>query len=73
MNKQPQNPVQLCFSVGRPLAVLVEEVQTTSQNPELRKAAVQMREALQTFTVANQHSESISIRVREALYELLTK
>lgn len=73
MNKQDSTPVQLCFSIGRPLAVLVEEVQTTSQNPELRTAAAQMREALQTFTVANQNGKLMSAQIREAVYELLTK
>ncbi len=73
MNTQGSNADQLCFSVGRPLAILVEEIECASQNPKLKKAAGQMREALQTFEAANRSSSSLPAQAREALYELLTK
>ena len=73
MKKQPSNPDQLCFSIGRPLPVLLEEVQKASRNPALRKAAAQMLESLQTFELANQTGGSKSVRANEAIYEILTK
>lgn len=73
MKKQPSNPDQLCFSIGRPLPVLIEEVQKLSRNPELRKAAAQMLEALQIFEIANQTGVSKSKRANTAIYEILTK
>ena len=73
MKKQQSNPDQLSFSIGRPLPVLLEEVQKTSRNPDLRKAAEQMREALQTFELANQSDISKSARAKAAIHEILTK
>ncbi len=73
MKKQPFNPEQLCFSIGRPLPVLIEEVQKSSRNPQLRKAAAQMLEALQIFEIANQTGVSKSERANAAIYEILTK
>lgn len=73
MKKQQSNPDQLSFSIGRPLPVLLEEVQKTSRNPDLRKAAEQMREALQTFELANQTDMSKSVRAKVAIHEILTK
>ncbi len=73
MNKQQPNPHQLCFSIGRPLPVLLEEVQKTSRNPDLRKAAEQMKEALRTFELANQTDMSKSVKAKAAIHEILTK
>ncbi|MDY6781778.1 MAG: hypothetical protein SW833_04360 [Cyanobacteriota bacterium] len=73
MQQSTSNPQQLCFSIGRPLALLAEEIKNTSQRPELTEAAEQMLEALQTFEVANQNSRLMPVQTRTALYELLTK
>lgn len=74
MNKKQQsNPNQLCFSIGRPLAVLLEEVQNSSSDTNLRQAAKQMLEALDTFEIANQPGVSKSARTSQAIYEILTK
>ncbi|MGB3650372.1 MAG: hypothetical protein WBA41_04060 [Rivularia sp. (in: cyanobacteria)] len=73
MNKQPFLPNQLSFSIGRPLEVLLEEVQNSSQNTRLRKAAEQMLEALHTFEVANQSDMCKSAITKQAIYEILTK
>jgi len=73
MKKQPSNPDQLCFSIGRPLPVLIEEVQKSSRNPQLRKAAEQMLEALRIFELANQTGASKSEKANAAIYEILTK
>jgi len=54
MKKQQSHPDQLCFSIGRPLPLLLEEVQKTSRNPNVRKAAEQMLEGLRTLELANQ-------------------
>jgi hypothetical protein len=73
MKKQPFNPDQLCFSIGRPLPVLLEEVQRISRNPNLRKAAKQMLEGLRTFELANQTEVSKSVKAKTAIHEILTK
>ena len=73
MKKQQSNPDQLCFSIGRPLPVLLEEVQKSSRNPQLRKAAEQMLEALHTFELANQAGVSKSVRASVAIHAILTK
>ena len=73
MKKQPSNPDQLCFSIGRPLPVLLEEVQKTSRNPHLRQAAAQMLEGLRLLEQANETGISKSARAKEAIYEILTK
>lgn len=73
MKKQQSNPDQLCFSIGRPLPILLEEVQKTSRNPDLRKAAEQMKEALRTFELANQTDMTKSVRANAAIHEILTK
>lgn len=73
MKKKPFNPDQLCFSIGRPLPVLLEEVQRTSRNPNLRKAAGQMLEGLRTFELANQTDVSKSVKAKTAIHEILTK
>ena len=74
MNKKQQsNPNQLCFSIGRPLAVLLEEVQNSSTDKNLRQAAEQMLEALHTFEIANKPGVSKSSRTSQAIYEILTK
>ncbi len=73
MKKQPSNPDQLCFSIGRPLPVLLEEVQKTSRNPQMRQAAEQMLEALHIFELANQTGVSKSVKASAAIYEILTK
>ncbi|MHC5934761.1 hypothetical protein [Nostoc sp.] len=67
MNKQSLNPEQLSFSLGRPLPVLLEEIQKSSRNPQLRKAAEQMLEGLRTLEMATE------IGVYTAIYEILTK
>ncbi|MEH2123524.1 hypothetical protein [Nostoc sp.] len=67
MKTQPSNPEQLSFSIGRPLPVLLEEVQKSSHNPQLRKAAEQMLEGLRTLEMATE------IDVYTAIYEILTK
>lgn len=67
MNKQLLNAEQLSFSVGRPLPVLLEEIQKTSRNPQLIKAAEQMLEGLRTLEM------STEIGVYTAIYEILTK
>ena len=54
MKKQQSNPDQLCFSIGRPLPLLLAEVQKTSRNPNVRKAVEQMLEGLRTLELANQ-------------------
>ncbi|MEL7242516.1 MAG: hypothetical protein AAFR83_05330 [Cyanobacteria bacterium J06629_18] len=74
MNKNQQsNPNQLCFSIGRPLAVLLEEVQNSSSDTNLIQAAEQILEALQTFEIANKPGVSKSTRTSQAIYEILTK
>ncbi len=73
MKKQSSNPDQLSFSIGRFLAVLIEEVQKSSRNPQLRKAAEQMLEALRTFELANEAGISKSEEANAAIYEILTK
>ncbi|MEH1859607.1 MAG: hypothetical protein V7L21_16755 [Nostoc sp.] len=73
MNKQLLNPEQLSFSVGRPLPVLLEEVQKSSRNPQLRKAAEQMLEGLRTLEMATEIGVSKSKRANTAIYEILTK
>ncbi|MFN6479883.1 hypothetical protein [Nostoc sp. DedQUE07] len=67
MNKQSLNPEQLSFSIGRPLPVLLEEIQKSSRNPQLIKAAEQMLEGLRTLEMATE------IGVYTAIYEILTK
>ncbi|MEH2120249.1 hypothetical protein [Nostoc sp.] len=67
MNKQSLNPEQLSFSVGRPLPVLLEEIQKSSRNPQLIKAAEQMLEGLRTLEMATE------IGVYTAIYEILIK
>lgn len=67
MNKQSLNPEQLSFSVGRPLPVLLEEIQKSSRNPQLIKAAEQMLEGLRILEKATE------IGVYTAIYEILTK
>lgn len=73
MKKQPSNPDQLCFSIGRPLPLLLEEVQKTSLEPSLRQAAEQMLEGLRTFQLANQTGISKSSKAKEAIHAILTK
>ena len=73
MKKQSSNPDQLCFSIGRPLALLLEEVQKTSRNPNLRKAAEKMLEGLRIFELANQTEVSKSVKAKTAIHEILTK
>ncbi|MBN3892841.1 MAG: hypothetical protein HWQ43_28215 [Nostoc sp. JL31] len=73
MNKQSLNPEQLSFSVGRPLPVLLEEVQKSSRNPQLRKAVEQMLEGLRTLEMATEIGVSKSKRANTAIYEILTK
>ncbi|MBN3880185.1 MULTISPECIES: hypothetical protein [unclassified Nostoc] len=67
MKQQAVTSEQLCFSVGRPLAVLLEEIQKSSRNPQLIKAAEQMLEGLHTLEIATE------IDVYTAIYEILTK
>ncbi|NES20256.1 MAG: hypothetical protein F6K41_15315 [Symploca sp. SIO3E6] len=73
MKIQSSNPDQLCFSIGRPLAILLEEIKNTSHDSELTKAAERMGEALQILELANRNSSSMPVQIRTALYELLTK
>jgi len=73
MKKQPFNPDQLCFSIGRPLPVLLEEVQRISRNPNLRKAATQMLEGLHTFELKKQTEVSKTVKAKTAIHEILTK
>ena len=67
MKKQAVTFEQLSFSVGRPLPVLLEEIQKSSRNPQLIKAAEQMLEGLHTLEMATE------IGVYTAIYEILTK
>ncbi|BAY17898.1 hypothetical protein NIES21_37400 [Anabaenopsis circularis NIES-21] len=73
MKTQSSNPEQLCFSIGRPLAILLEEVQNSSCNQQLTKAAEQMLEGLRTFEQANEIGISTSNKTSTAIYEILTK
>jgi hypothetical protein len=73
MKKQHSVPDQLSFSIGRPLPVLLKEVQQSSRNPQLRKAAAQMREALHIFELANQTNLTKSARANVAIHEILSK
>lgn len=73
MTNKSSNPNQLCFSIGRPLRVLLEELQTTSRSPNLRKAAKQMLEGLYTLELANENSQAKSVKAQTAIYEILTK
>jgi hypothetical protein len=73
MNAQSLNPYQLSFSIGRPLPVLLEEIQKSSRNPQLRKAAEQMLEGLRTLEIATEIGVSKSKRANTAIYEILTK
>ena len=65
--KQPINSNQLSFSIGRPLASLLEEVQSSSNDTSLRKAAEQMLKALHTFEVANQAGVATSRKTNQNL------
>lgn len=67
MKEQTVTFEQLCFSVGRPLPVLLEEIQKSSRNPQLIKAAEQMLEGLHTLEMATE------VGVYTAIYEILTK
>ncbi|MEH2014502.1 hypothetical protein [Nostoc sp.] len=67
MKQQAVTFEQLSFSVGRPLPVLLEEIQKSSRNPQLIKAAEQMLEGLRTLEM------STEIGVYTAIYEILTK
>ena len=73
MTNKSSNPNQLCFSIGRPLAVLLEELQTTSRSPSLREAAKQMLEGLHTLKLAKQTDLAKSLKAQAAIYEILTK
>ncbi|MBD2495080.1 hypothetical protein [Nostoc sp. FACHB-280] len=73
MKTQSSNFEQLCFSIGRPLAILLEEVQQSSHNPQLIEAAAQMLEGLQAFQQANETGLSKSNKTSTAIYEILTK
>ena len=74
MNKKQQiNSNQLSFSMGEPLAVLLEEVQNSSSDTNLKQAAEQMLEALETFEIANKPGVSKSAITSQAIYEILTK
>lgn len=74
MNKKQQiNSNQLSFSIGRPLAVLLEEVQNSSCDTNLKQAAEQMLEALHAFETANKPGVSKSAITSQAIYEILTK
>lgn len=74
MNKKQQiNSNQLSFSIGRPLTVLLEEVQNSSSDTNLKQAAEQMLEALHTFEIANKPGVSKSAITSQAIYEILTK
>jgi len=73
MKKQQSNPDQLSFSIGRPLPLLLAEVQKTSRNPNVRKAVEQMLEGLRTLELANQTGISKSAKAKEAIHAILTK
>lgn len=73
MKKQPSNPDQLCFSIGRPLRVLLEEVQKNTRNSDLRQATAQMLNGLDVLERANQTGLSKSSKAQGAIYEILTK
>ncbi|MGB3193004.1 MAG: hypothetical protein WBB43_26645 [Limnoraphis sp.] len=73
MKKQSSNPDQLCFSIGKPLPALLQEVQKVSRNPEVRKAVAQIQEGLQTLSQANQMGISQSVKAKTAIHEILTK
>ncbi|NET27004.1 hypothetical protein [Okeania sp. SIO1I7] len=73
MTNKSSNPNQLCFSIGRPLEVLLQELQTTSRSPSLREAAKQMLEGLHTLKLANQTDRAKSVKAQTAIYEILTK
>ncbi|MCP2728443.1 hypothetical protein [Limnofasciculus baicalensis] len=73
MKKAASNPGQLCLSIGKPLSLLLAEVHKSSRNPQLRKAAAQMQEALQIFAQANQTGLSKSVKAKVAIQEILTK
>ncbi|MCT7954073.1 hypothetical protein [Laspinema palackyanum] len=64
---------QLCFSIGRPLPVLLEEVHKTSHDAVLREAAAQMLEGLRTLELANQTELSDPVTAKVAIHEILTK
>ncbi|NET46365.1 MAG: hypothetical protein F6K15_32770 [Okeania sp. SIO2B3] len=51
----------------------VQELQTTSRSPNLRKAAKQMLEGLQTLELAKQTDRAKSVKTQAAIYEILTK
>lgn len=71
--KQPINSNQLSFSIGRPLTVLLEEVQNSNSDRNLKQAAEQILEALQTFETANNPGVSKSARTSQAIYKIFTK
>ena len=73
MKRQPSHPNQLCLSIGTPLRVLIEDVLRTTRNPQLRKAAEQMLESLDTFELAHQIGLSKSVKANVAIQEILTK
>ncbi|HBL12642.1 MAG TPA: hypothetical protein DD379_14815 [Cyanobacteria bacterium UBA11162] len=73
MKKQYSNPDQLSLSIGRPLRVLLEEVQKSSRNRQLRKAVEQMQEALHILELANQTNLTKSARANVAIHEILSK
>lgn len=73
MKRNLSNPDQLCFSIGRPLSILLEEVQKSSRHPRLKEAAQKMLEGLQILEQANQTGISKSVRAKTAIQEILTK
>ena len=66
-------PEQLCFSIGRPLPVLLDEVHKTSHNAVLREAAAQILQGLRTLELANQTELSEPVTAKVAIHEILTK
>ena len=73
MNKKVSNSHQLSFSIGRPLPLLIEEIGKTSRNQNLRKAASQMLEALNILENVSENGLSNSVRINQAIYEILTQ
>lgn len=73
MKRKTVNPDQLCLSIGRPLSVLLQEVQKSSRHPRLKEAAQKMLEGLQILEQADQTGISKSMRAKTAIQEILTK
>lgn len=67
------NPDQLSFSYGRPLLVLIQEIQKITRSPEIKKAVEQISQGLQILEAVSQTGVLKSPKTTAAIQELLSK